>query len=248
MTIRCLHTPGVCEMNWSLLFFRAQLTLVSTLIVLVIMSMPLFAATDVQDPDMGTHDYIMDKQQSYNCSMVQMNDNELSDVTAAGFSSFTLTDKVTRAYFNLETQTFTEIQSLKMGYYNNDSTTGWDEDWTGVKLGSATEDLVLKGLYVEAGFTDIANSSGARTLDYFKIGTQHMTGPISATFNSFSGRIEDGFGNPVVFNGTTIDGQRITTLGTRTIYSNNDEFYLQLNNKSVSGGGWWFFWKNASVN
>lgn len=255
MTSGYLSDAGVHEMRWYLMK-RGFLTLVATAVALMAFSVPLFASQDVQDTDqhdyiidvqdMNQHDYIMDKQQAHNCSMVQMNDDELSDVTAAGFSSFTLQDNVTKAYFNIEARTFTEIQSLKMGYYNNGTTTGWDEDWTNVSLGSATEDLVCKGLYIEAKFSNIADAA-TRTLDSIKIGTPSMTGPISATFNSFSGRIEDGTGVPVVVGGVPIDGKRITTLGTRTVYSNNDEFFMQLS-ATGSQSGWWFFWKNATVN
>jgi len=220
---------------------RGRLTFVVTMVVFIMMSVPIYAAENNQDTEMTMHDYILDRQQSF-CSMVQMKDDELSDVNAAGFSSFTLTDDVTRAYFNVEAQTFTEIQSLKMGYYNN----GWDEDWTNVSLGSSTEDLICKGLYIEASFSNITNSA-TRALNSIKVGTPSMTGPITATFTSFSGRIEDGTGVPFMLGGQPIDGHRITTLGTRTIYSNNDEFSMQLSNSGPQKG-WWFFWKNATVN
>ena len=237
--------PGFREMNCNLLI-KGFLTLVFTMVVLIMLSMPVHAAVNVQDMDIGAHDYIMDKQQSYNCSMVQMDDNELSDVTAAGFSSFTLQDGVTRAYLNIEAQTFTQIDSLKMGYYNS----GWDEDWTNVSLGSSTQDLVCKGLYIEANFTNITDGT-ARTLDSLKVGTPSMTGPISADFNSFSGRIETG-GTPGTpdAHGTpgtlVLEGYRVTTLGTSTITSTNSEFYMQL---STSGPqkGWWFYWNNATI-
>jgi hypothetical protein len=216
------------------------------MVVFIMAAVPIYAAEKIEDTDMAAHDYILDREQSLNCSMVQMNDEELSDVTAAGFSSFTLTDNVTRAYFNVEAQTFTEIQSLKMGYYNDGTTTGWDEDWTNVSLGSSTESLTLKGLYIEASFSNITDSK-ARTLNSLKVGTPSMTGPITATFNSFSGRIEDGTGVPVIVGGQSIDGHRIITMGTKTVYSNNDEFYMQLSNSGAQKG-WWFFWKNATVN
>jgi hypothetical protein len=232
-------------MNCNLLN-RGYLILVATMVVFVMMTAPIYAAEKIGDLDMAAHDYILDRQQSFNCSMVQMNDDELSEVTAAGFSSFNLQDNMTRAYFNVEASTFTEIQSLKMGYYNDGITTGWDEDWTGVSLGSSTESLTCKGLYIEASFSNIANSS-TRTLNSIKVGTPAMTGPISAAFNSFSGRIEDGTGMPVIVGGQSIDGHRITTLGTKTIYSNNDEFSLQLSGSGAQKG-WWVFWKNATVN
>jgi hypothetical protein len=225
---------------------RGFLTLVLTSIVLIILAMPLFASMDAQDinnMDMASHDYILDRQQSANCSMVQMNDDELSSVAATGFSNFTLQDNVVKAYFNIEARTFTEIDSLKMGYYPIGVNMGWDEDWTNISLGSPTEDLICKGIYIEANFSNITNPTG-RTLQNIKIGTPSMTGPITATFNSFSGRIEDGTGVPVIVGGLPIDGRRITTLGTKTVYSNSDEFYMQLN----ANTGWWFFWKNATVN
>lgn len=232
---------------------RGCMALVAVVAMLMVLSSPAYASEDTEDIQVmdpisvnTDHDYIMDKQQDHNCSMVQMNDDELSEVTAAGFSSFTLQDGVTKAYFNIEAKTFTEIQSLKMGYYHNGASLGWDEDWTNVSLGSATEDLYCKGIFIEAKFSNIANAA-TRTLDSIKIGTPAMTGPITATFNSFSGRIEDGTGVPVIVGGIPIDGKRITTLGTRTVYSNNDEFYMQLSATGAQSG-WWFFWKNATVN
>ncbi len=200
---------------------------------------------DGQDAAPAAHDYMLDKQDTNECSMVRMSDDELSEVTAAGFSSFTLEDGVARAYLNIEAKTFAEIDSLKMGYYND----GWDEDWTNVSLGSSTEDLTCKGIYIEAGFSNIDSPSG-RTLNYLRVGTPEMTGPITADFNSFSGRIEDGSGNALVVNvgGTdiTLDGSRITGLGTQTVYSQGEEFYLQLSN-TVDLKGWWFFWEKATI-
>jgi hypothetical protein len=225
---------------------RCYLTFVVAMVLFMMMSVPVNAAENMQDTEMTAHDYILDRQQSFNCSMVQMDDNQLSEVTGAGFSSFTLQDNVTKAYFNVEAATFTEINSLKMGYYNNGTTTGWDEDWTGVSLGSSTESLTCKGLYIEASFSNITSST-TRTLNSIKVGTPSMTGPITATFNSFSGRIEDGTGVPVIVGGQSIDGHRITTMGTKTVYSNNDEFYMQLSSSGPKAG-WWFFWKNATVN
>lgn len=171
----------------------------------------------------------------------EMSDDELSQVTGEGYSSFTFENDIARAYFNIEARTFTEIESLKMGYYDDGATLGWDEDWTNVSLGSSTQDLVCKGFYIEAKFSNLADPA-TRTLDYLKVGTPSMTGPISATFNSFSGHIESG---GVV----AIDGRRLN-LGTRTITSTNSEFFMQLTlNPDPTGPqkGWWFSWNNATI-
>jgi hypothetical protein len=194
------------------LFVRGTITLVLTIAALLLMSMPAHAFTE-------------------------MTDDELSQVTGAGFSSFSLENDVAKAYFNIEAKTFTEIASVKMGYYDNGSGFGWDQDWVNVSLGSATEDLVCKGFYIEAKFTNLSDPA-TRSLDYIKIGTPSMTGPITATFNSFSGRIE----NP---GGVLVDGQRLN-LGRNTIYSTNSEFYLQLS-KSGTQAGWWAYWNNATI-
>lgn len=171
--------------------------------------------------------------------MSEMSDEELSEITGEGFSSFTLESGIAKAWFNITATTFTEIDSFKLGYYDDGSGFGWDEDWVDVSLGSSTEDLVCQGLYIEAGFTNISNAA-TRTLDYLKIGTDSMNGPVSANFISFSGHIE----NPT--DGVLVNAHR-TNLGIRTIDSTNSEFYLKLE-KTGSEAGWWAYWNNATIN
>lgn len=194
-------------------FLKGAITLALTIVALLFISMPAYAFTE-------------------------MSDSELSEVTGAGFSSFSLENDIVKAYFNIEARTFTEISSVKMGYYDNGSGFGWDQDWTNVSLGSSTEDLVCKGIYIEAKFTNLTDPN-TRSLDYIRIGTPSMTGPITADFNSFSGHIE----NPT--DGVLVDGQRLN-LGRNTIYSSNSEFYLQLS-KSGAQAGWWAYWNNATI-
>ena len=102
-------------------------------------------------------------------------------------------------------------------------------------LGSASEGLVCRGLFIEAGFQNITNPE-TRRLSTLKVGTPDMTGPISANFISFSGRIE----NPT--DGVLVDGRRLN-LGVRTIYSTNSEFSMSLD-RDV---GWSFYWSNATI-
>lgn len=168
--------------------------------------------------------------------MWEVGDEALAEITGEGYSSFTLENNVARAYFNITAATYTEIDSLKMGYYNNGITgLGWDENWEGVSLGSPTESLVCKGLYIEAGFSNMADPA-TRQLDFVRVGTPSMTGPISANFISFSGHIE----NPI--DGVLVDGRRLN-LGMRTIYSTDSEFSVTLDRNS----GWWFNWNNATI-
>ena len=126
--------------------------------------------------------------------MQEMADAELSDVYAAGYTTFSWRtmggEDIARLDLDVEARMYADIGSLKTGYYNNGSTTAWDQDWTGVQLGTAVSDLVAKGLFVEMGFdTATINSPSGRTLNYVKIGTPNMQGDISGTFSSFSGTI-----------------------------------------------------------
>lgn len=175
--------------------------------------------------------------------MWEVDDQQLSEVTGEGFSSFTLTDdlaggKIAQAYFNITASTFTEIDSLKMGYYDNGSGLGWDEDWTDVSLGSSSEDLVCRGLFIEAGFSNISDAS-TRTLNYLKVGTPSMTGPISANFNSLTGSITDA--------GTTTTYNRVN-IGPQTVYSNSGAFSVTVG-AGTNGAptGWRVDWGNAHI-
>lgn len=187
--------------------------------------------------DVMSHDYVMDHASDNGCSMAALDDEQMSEVVASGFSKFDLdtTTGLARVYLNISSSSFVEVDSLKMGYYNN----GWDQDWTNVSFGSASSNLVCKGLYIEASFANITDPA-TRTLESIKVGTPCMTGPISATFNSFSGHIE----NPI--DGVLVDGYRLN-LGTRTIDSNASEFYVRLSTKSTEQAGWWFYWNNAVI-
>jgi hypothetical protein len=121
--------------------------------------------------------------------MTPMTDDELSSVTGHGFSSFTLTQEngldIARMDLDIRARTFTEIDSMKLGYYAG----GWDENWLGFSMGSSENDLTLGGFYFESQFVDIDDAS-TRQLKRVTIGWASVTGTISASFSSFSGNIQ----------------------------------------------------------
>jgi hypothetical protein len=153
--------------------------------------------------------------------MNELSEGELSSIYATGFSKFDLNTSTGIARIDLNTMTlstYTTIDTLKMGYYNKTGYgLGWDQSWAGpVSLGSGTSDLVFNGLYIEAKFSNVTNSS-TRTLDYLRIGTPDLTGTVSANFSSFSGEV----------GGTSYTRQN---LGAKTITSTGADkgFYLSL--------------------
>jgi len=167
----------------------------------------------------------------------ELTDSEMADVYAHGFSTFTRDDVtgIMRADFHgMDLRTWTEVSSLKMGHYNNGTTTGWDNDWTNVSLGSSGADLFAKGLYVEMKFTN-PNDPATRQLEYLRIGTNDLTGTISAHFNSFSGTVDNGVTNMSRAN-----------LGAASISTTNGGFYLSLE-RNPTTGGYKFNWTNATI-
>jgi hypothetical protein len=89
-------------------------------------------------------------------------------------------------------------------------------------LGTSSTDLVAKGLYINAEFSNITNN-GTRQLDYVQIGTTSLTGTITANFQSFSGTIL----------GTSAIPYNRSNLGVQTITSDGSSgFYLSLDKNS----------------
>jgi hypothetical protein len=168
--------------------------------------------------------------------MTTLTDSELQEVSSQGFSSFTLVDGVARAQFDIKASTYTQIDSLKLGYYNDGTTIGWDEDWTAVSLGTASQDLVVSGIYLEAVFNNI-DDPATRSLKSVKFGTPDMTGSIAAAFNSFSGDIAEG---------SPISGHRLAPAFTSISFTNTG-CYISL---AVDGAqkGWWVHWDKATTN
>ena len=80
------------------------------------------------------------------CELKSLDDEGLSEVYAEGFAEFEINDlpngrTETYALFNILAETYTEVDSLKLGYHNEydykDPTPAylWDEDWVNVQIG-----------------------------------------------------------------------------------------------------------------
>jgi len=167
--------------------------------------------------------------------MNELTDGEMAAVYGFGFSTFTLNgDQALVNFDGMTLRTWTEISSMKMGYYNKGSM-GWDNDWTNVSLGSQSNDLVARGLYIDVRFSNISDPA-TRRLEYIRIGTNNLTGAVSANFNGFSGTLD---------NGTTNYSR--ANLGTSTITSAGGGFYMALERNSGGRPGYTFHWNNATI-
>jgi hypothetical protein len=156
--------------------------------------------------------------------MHELSDRDMAAISATGFSNFTLdgTGLATLNFDGIGISTYTDITSLKMGYYDNGLGLGWDQDWqdkvgTGKNsLGTSSNDLIFKGLYIKAQFTNYTNPT-TRQLEYIKIGTPGLTGDISGYFNSLSAS----FGSLTGTNVYVDNGAPVTYSGVPMTYSRN---------------------------
>lgn len=125
--------------------------------------------------------------------MVRLEDDELAAITGHGFSSFSVTQEngldIARMNLDIRASTYTEIDSLKMGYYDRGAGSGWDQNWLATDLGEDSSHLSLSGFFMEARFTNL-DDAGNRQLSGVTFGYQSVTGTISTNLQSFSGTIQ----------------------------------------------------------
>ncbi len=145
------------------------------------------------------------------CDMQFLNETEMDDIYAEGFSEFTLTrhgigdaDATMNLWLNINTAQYTEIETMKLGWhgqYNYKDPApvfGWDHEWNNVKIGSGVEsanNFSTKGFYFRAEFEDF--DAANRRLKSVTYGVDYAKGTISADFITYSGTIDDsGDGTP----------------------------------------------------
>ncbi len=146
-----------------------------------------------------------------------LDDHELSQIAATGFSKFTLlhdANDLARVELNLSAITYTQIETMKLGYWDNGAGTGWDQNWQNASLGTQAQDLVLRDFIFEAEFTDISDPINRQLLGV-TVGFKDVTGTISTDFSAFSGSIK----------GVAHDR---SILGLTTVTLANEPFLLQL--------------------
>lgn len=146
-----------------------------------------------------------------------LTDSQLAAVTGHGFSSFTMANNIALAELDIRGATYSEIDSLKLGYYDNGNGLGWDQNWNGVQIGSAGQDLTFNGFYLRTEFSNVTDS-GNRQLLSARIGFHDVSGTISAAFQSFSGHLAGG---------TQLDGNRQQPNFSQMTL-NHSEVYLEL--------------------
>jgi hypothetical protein len=161
--------------------------------------------------------------------MAVMTDAELAEVTGAGYSEFSLEDGVALARFDIRAKTYTEIESMKLAYYDNGTGDGWDQNWNGVVLGSDSEDLDMRYFYIRCEFENVCIAE-TRELKSVEIGFEDVNGTMEATFDSFSGDLE--------ISGSSSAYHR-SYLGNRKFQLTNSELSFSINVDGPNKGIWY---------
>lgn len=163
-----------------------------------------------------------------------LSEKEMRTETAqAGLASFSQSDNTIRMFMDIHLETWTEIDSAKIGYYARDANMGWDQNWQNVKIGtSVTDPMKMDGFVFKADFNDLQTASKP-TLKRLVIGTNRLIGTMQANMESFTGVY-----NPDLTANTGDDGRPLprTNLGdttfnfaspaTETDKSQNQGFYI----------------------
>lgn len=165
----------------------------------------------------------------------ELSGEQMAAITGSGFSNFIVDGNRVRADFNIAAQTYTEIESFKLGYWDNGSGIGWDQDWTQVSMGTSEEDMSLNGFYIEATFENLADPTNRRLLSVF-FGFNQASGDLTADFVSM---------NKIGVGGEE-DYQRLN-LGLRTFRFNESEISLSFQLEGSHRGIWVRFGEGTTL-
>lgn len=162
--------------------------------------------------------------------MTALSDTQMAGITGSGFSSFTLQDGLAQANLAIQASIYADIQAIRMGYYQNAAgNTGWDQNWTGVTLGTASQDMVMSGMFIKAQFNNISDPAN-RQLVSASMGFSNVTGTLTATqFASFSGIVSGA-------SGVLINGQRLDLANVAGFQLSNGQLSLTLSTQGATPG------------
>ncbi|MGD0168648.1 MAG: hypothetical protein ABSE54_02885 [Smithella sp.] len=161
-----------------------------------------------------------------------MSDLELSNVEGQALinvvesSNVNGSTDVIRVNMGIDLNLQAYVGSMKLGYYNNGTSTDWDENITNLFLGSVdrSSSLVLSGLYLEVGFDNLGNDA-TRKLNYIEFGTNSATGSVTGTMNTVSSLMAGNGGSNTGVVTRLADGS------TKTITFNNESLSFLFTSK-----------------
>lgn len=160
-----------------------------------------------------------------------LGDPELAGITGHGFSAVSLShvngQDITRIALDIRADTWTEMDSMKMGHWDNGNGFGWDQNWVGVSMGSASAQMALSDFVFQANFVDIGNDV-TRELKGIMVGFEHVTGTLSGVFPGIS----------LISDPASVPREDV---GPATYVFNGDPFLMHVNVDGDNPGVWFDF-------
>jgi hypothetical protein len=188
--------------------------------------------------------------------MQSLDETEMHDIYAEGFSEFTLSrhgignaDATMELWLNINTAQYTTIDTLKLGWHDQynykdpDPNFNWDHDWRDVEIGSGVEpdnNFYTEGFYFRAEFENFDASN--RRLKSVTYGFDYVKGDISADFVSYTGVIDDGDGSPEYHGHNMNLGQGSIRADWDNSNTGGLELALSIDNPYI---GYWMTFENA---
>jgi hypothetical protein len=154
-------------------------------------------------------------------------------------TNITTNDTTTRLFINTHIETFTEIESLKLAYFDRNGTIGWDQNWNNLSFGTQDTNLTIDGLVIKADFVNLESSEPV--LKRFIIGSNMLNGSISGNFDSFTGTYNPKLLDPNSTDSAQVHIRQSLNSGNTTTFnfdssSENQGFFLILSPEAVHNG------------
>lgn len=143
------------------------------------------------------------KPGNVSAELTALSKTEMKEATGQqGMTNYSVEGNIARLFVDVHIETAGTIDSIKTGHYSG----GWDNDFTGVTIGSDANPVTVDGMVFIADFDNINSSN--RSLQTVVMGTNRIQGSVSATMNSYTGVYNDaltgGSGNAVYCNRTNL--------------------------------------------
>ena len=180
------------------------------------LNLPMAGSMGIENVGIGGNDFgpvLINNLNMPVCDVNITNSNQLFE--------YWVSDNEVTINLGITVQTYATVDSIKMGYYDNGSGYGWDQDWENVTIGSSSSDpLVVSGITMQFAFDNMADGD-ARQLVTYSIGSYDVSGEITADMNSFSDTVD-----------STSSAVTRANLGTTTLSFANEPFFLSIDQTS----------------
>jgi hypothetical protein len=175
-----------CKQTIAKLFspFNMFVVLLAGVMIILLSFSTSFAPTKMSDKELSA----VEGQALF--SITQFTNATFPSGKSAAYGYETGSSNIVRLRLGIIADMNLHMRSFKLGYYDQGSQTGWDQDHTNWYFGTRDRSQTLKwsGVFIDFGFDNMTSVS-TRTLNYIEIGTMSASGQVTQTLNTINGLI-----------------------------------------------------------